>query len=156
LWGLWWSNKVKINETLHFVNWWTTLQQSQSLVVKFWDFLVQGRLENSLKFRFFKIWPQLNVISNWQITRSAMFLIFVLVAITISFRILISYSKKWGLDTRSKDKLPLVVHHRAVEDMAEDHMEQRCFYNKDLDMGKLLVPSIQKKKKRQKSVCQSA
>ena len=52
---------------------------------------------------------------------------------------------------RSKDKLPSVVHHRAVEDMAGDHMEQRCFYNKDLDMGKLPVPSIPKKKNKDKS-----
>lgn len=42
--------------------------------------------------------------------------------------------------------LPLVVHHRAVEDMAEHHREQKCFYSRDPDMGKLLLllpPSIQ-------------
>lgn len=47
-----------------------------------------------------------------------------------------------------RNKLPLVVHHRAVEDMAEHHREQKCFYSRDPDMGKLLLllllpPSIQ-------------
>lgn len=39
-----------------------------------------------------------------------------------------------------KRNTPLVVHHKAAEDNIVHRREQICFYNKDLDMGKVLAP----------------
>lgn len=62
-----------------------------------------------------------------------------------------SYRIIWNFFTSvtdsTKESIPLVVaHHRVVEDKVVHHKGQRCFYNKDLDMGMLQVPSTAKPK----------